>query len=177
MTDSVEQATLTWRKIPIPKSSFNDVVPRTLRNDAVLSFSLTTSTRCKFATVSMAEPKFDRKFSPTLTQLVQRPLALLALVPKDAALFLAGAFAGAAAKSFTAPLDRVKLLMQVRYRVVSVFCYRRFVFECWVKTTLRICVADVWCPSWTGKCEEDDWFYWGMECNRKNFFCCLFSWF
>lgn len=65
-----------------------------------------------FACVSMVEKREEREFAPTMTQLLKYPLAMFALVPREAALFAAGAVAGAAAKSFTAPLDRVKLLMQ-----------------------------------------------------------------
>ncbi|KAM3348994.1 hypothetical protein ACQJBY_022269 [Aegilops geniculata] len=49
---------------------------------------------------------------PPVAQLLKHPLALLALVPSSVALFAAGAGAGAVAKTVTAPLDRVKLLMQ-----------------------------------------------------------------
>jgi len=88
----------------------------------------------------VAERKFDREFSPTPAQLLQHPLALGALVPKDAALFLAAAIAGADAKSVTAPLDRIKLLMQVRIRFVffiAVFA-DKLVSESSVNTTLAI---------------------------------------
>ncbi|KAK8464471.1 hypothetical protein PHAVU_010G001700 [Phaseolus vulgaris] len=113
MAESEERATLTWRKIPVLKSSANDDVVPPLRDGVVvLHFAPGSGKRCNFASVSVAERKFDREFSPTPAQLLQHPLALGALVPKDAALFLAAAIAGAAAKSVTAPLDRIKLLMQ-----------------------------------------------------------------
>ncbi|KAI5072119.1 hypothetical protein GOP47_0012225 [Adiantum capillus-veneris] len=50
---------------------------------------------------------------PSVNQLWGHPLALLSYVPQDAALFFAGAIAGAAGKVITAPLDRIKISMQV----------------------------------------------------------------
>lgn len=59
-----------------------------------------------------AEDKHKINFLPTSAQFLKHPLAIVALVPKGVSLFAAGAVAGAVAKSITAPLDRVKLLMQ-----------------------------------------------------------------
>ena len=55
----------------------------------------------------------DPKDRPDAQHLLSnRPLALLSLLPRPAVLFTAGAVSGAIGKTITAPLDRVKLLLQ-----------------------------------------------------------------
>lgn len=66
-----------------------------------------------FATVSIEATSLQ--FEPSVAQLLKHPLAIVSLVPKDAAVFAAGAVSGAAAKTVTAPLDRIKLIMQVNF--------------------------------------------------------------
>ncbi|GKA16813.1 probable envelope ADP,ATP carrier protein, chloroplastic [Tanacetum coccineum] len=91
-----QEATLTWKHIP-------QLQPENHNNLFQCRSSRGTN---GFASVSMLE------FEPTAAQLLKHPLAIVSLVPKDAAVFAAGALSGAAAKTVTAPLDRIKLIMQ-----------------------------------------------------------------
>ncbi|TQD87808.1 hypothetical protein C1H46_026660 [Malus baccata] len=112
------RAIVSWRSIPSLNASRGALTDAAdhyepLWTTAHLSFSSAGGIRFNFACISVAERGEQRnEFSPTSAQLLKHPLAILACVPKDVALFAAGAVAGAAAKSVTAPLDRIKILMQ-----------------------------------------------------------------
>ncbi|KAM1188707.1 hypothetical protein ACFX13_025288 [Malus domestica] len=102
------RAIVSWRSILSLNASCCALIDATddhesLWTTAQLNFSSNHGIRCNFAYVPM---------------LLKHPLAILACVPKDVALFAARAIAGAAAESVTAPLDRIKILMQThRVRV------------------------------------------------------------
>lgn len=91
------KATLVWKEIP----------------ELQLCHAHAPATHeCGFGSLSMVDKTV--KFEANVTQLLlKHPLAIPALLPKDAAVFAAGALSGAAAKTVTAPLDRIKLIMQV----------------------------------------------------------------
>lgn len=87
------------------------------RGKSVLGFASTSATLIDAKSVPLKSAEGRRQGhsggdQPTMAQLMAHPVALVRFMPKKAALFVAGAVAGAAAKTITAPLDRVKLMMQ-----------------------------------------------------------------
>ncbi|WOL14950.1 putative envelope ADP,ATP carrier protein, chloroplastic isoform X1 [Canna indica] len=111
MTREEEEAVVVWRRIPSLRDASRSFPPRA----AFASVSTGGDGGAVSAVRKGEKEKVDareRVAFPSTEQLLRHPLALLALVPDGAALFAAGAMSGAAAKTVTAPLDRIKLLMQ-----------------------------------------------------------------
>lgn len=123
-----EKAVVTFTNIPSLKIS-HSCVPETTPCDPEplwkadarftwnASFGSCSGRLGKFACLALAEKRSPKEFEPTPAQLLKHPLAILGYVPRDAAIFVAGAISGAAAKTVTAPLDRVKLLLQVLFSI------------------------------------------------------------
>ncbi|KAJ8647523.1 hypothetical protein MRB53_000546 [Persea americana] len=117
----MREGVLTWRPIPGFQKPQKE---RSWRNEAEtareeekirrksMEVGMKKDRRWPFASVSVERREENNKEYPTTEQFLRHPLALLAFVPREVSLFGAGALAGAAAKTLTAPLDRVKLLMQ-----------------------------------------------------------------
>ncbi|KAF6150409.1 hypothetical protein GIB67_034108 [Kingdonia uniflora] len=109
-----EEGVIIWRKIPGLERSF---VEETEGRDQWRIESRRSGFGgdgrfCSISMVKKGQIRMRKEFSPSLEQLLKHPLALFSFVPKDFTLFISGLMAEVASKTITAPLNRIKILMQ-----------------------------------------------------------------
>ena len=104
----VDQAPIGHRRTSAPQPDSRTAASRGRQR---LVFQLASADSPGTANLSHRHGERGRRVPPGV--IARRPLVALALVPRPLMLFLVGGVAGAIGKTVTAPLDRVKILLQV----------------------------------------------------------------
>ncbi|KAJ6840284.1 putative thylakoid ADP,ATP carrier protein, chloroplastic [Iris pallida] len=106
------ESVLIWRPIPSLTNSFHEKDMDDDNNLIIAKMPFASLSSSSSSSSSSEKVKGRDSTMPSSEQLLKHPLALLAMIPNGVALFAAGAIAGAAAKTVTAPLDRFSSLCQ-----------------------------------------------------------------
>ncbi|KAJ6820374.1 putative thylakoid ADP,ATP carrier protein, chloroplastic [Iris pallida] len=106
------ESVLIWRPIPSLTNSFHEKDMDDDNNLIIAKMPFASLSSSSSSSSSSEKVKRRDSTMPSSEQLLKHPLALLAMIPNGVALFAAGAIAGAAAKTVTAPLDRFSSLCQ-----------------------------------------------------------------